>query len=153
MNAGWTAFLTVLAVVFVFVVGQTLQRFLLEPIQEQRRVLGEIASVLLYHDNVGRFIIRGVRNDNPAWQSRDEVGVALRKLAGELRTTRSVIPAYRFLERTPWVVKSENLMTASDSLAGWSNAVLLANEDTAEEHKNKIAESLGILRYAPVHHP
>jgi len=46
---------TVLAVgvgVAIFVLGQVLLRFFLEPIQEQRRIIGEIASALVYLANI-----------------------------------------------------------------------------------------------------
>jgi len=46
---------TVVAVgigVAIFVLGQVLLRFLVEPIQEQRRIIGEIASALVYLANI-----------------------------------------------------------------------------------------------------
>jgi hypothetical protein len=46
---------TVLAVgvgVAIFVLGQVLLRFFLEPMQEQRRIIGEIASALVYLANI-----------------------------------------------------------------------------------------------------
>jgi hypothetical protein len=137
MSEVLTAALTVFAGFVVFVGGQIVQRFLLEPIQEQRRVIGEIAYVLLYHDNVGRFHTE---------EYRGEVGYTLRKLAGELRRTRATIPLYGLLEKTPWVVKTDNVMTASSSLVGWSNSVIGGSEDTSIVHKNTIAENLNILR-------
>jgi len=137
MSEALTAALTVFAGFVVFVGGQIVQRFLLEPIQEQRRVIGEIAYVLLYHDNVGRFHTE---------EYRGEVGYTLRRLAGELRRTRSTIPLYRLLEKTPFVAKTDNVIKASSALVGWSNSVIGGSEDTATEHKNSIAENLSILR-------
>src|SRR5829696_8376016 len=113
MSAAMTAALTVLAGFAVFVGGQIVQRFVLEPIQEQRKVIGEIAYVLLYHDNVGRFV------PFESQQSREDIAATLRRLAGELRKTRATIPAYRQLEKTPWVRKTENVITASRHLVGW----------------------------------
>jgi hypothetical protein len=137
MNEALTAALTVFAGFVVFVSGQIVQRFLLEPIQEQRRVIGEIAYVLLYHDNVGRFTTEDYRG---------EVGYTLRSLAGELRRTRSTIPLYRLLEKTTWVVKTDNVMTAATGLVGWSNSVIGGDEGSAAVHKDSIAENLKILR-------
>jgi hypothetical protein len=145
MNGALTAGLTVFAGFVVFVGGQIVQRFILEPIQEQRRVIGEIASALLYHDNVGRYTMRDTR-ESEAWVDRDGIAANLRKLAGELRKTRATIPAYSVLEQTPWVPRTENVMKASKGLVGWSNAVLEASEGTSTEHKDTIARSLGILR-------
>src|SRR5215208_4509917 len=135
MSAAMTAALTVLAGFAVFVGGQIVQRFFLEPIQEQRKVIGEIAYVLLYHDNVGRFM---------SGEAREEVAATLRRLGGELRATRRTIPAYRQLASMGWVLKTDNLMRASAHLAGWSNAIIGASEDTTTQHKDIISESLSI---------
>jgi hypothetical protein len=137
MSGALTTFLTVLSGALVFVVGQTVQQFILEPLQEQRRVIGDIAFELLYHANVGRFHTQ---------EYRGEVGYTLRRLAGELHRTRSTIPLYRLLERTPWVVKTDYVMKASSGLVGWSNSVIGGSEDTAREHKDTIRTSLGILQ-------
>jgi hypothetical protein len=134
-----TAALTVLAGFIVFVVGQIAQRFVLEPIQDQRKAIGEIAYTLLYHGNVGRYV------PFESQQSREEIAAGLRRLAGDLRKTRATIPAYRQLEKTPWVCKTENVITASTHLVGWSNAVIGASEDTIPEHQKAIREALGIL--------
>jgi hypothetical protein len=136
MSDAQTAGLTVFAGFVVFVGGQIVQRFLLEPIQEQRKVIGDIAYMLLYHDNVGQFHKE---------EYRGEVGYTLRRLAGELRRTRSTIPLYRLLEQTPWVAKTDNVIKASSGLVGWSNSVIGGSEDAATVHKNRIAENLNIL--------
>jgi hypothetical protein len=48
--SGWDgALATALIAVVVFVAGQILQRFVLEPIQEQRRLMGKIAHALLFY--------------------------------------------------------------------------------------------------------
>jgi hypothetical protein len=135
-SAAWTALFTVLGGVIVFVVGQFVQRFLLEPIQDQRRVTGEIAFVLLYHGNVGRF-------QNEA--HRNEVGMELRRLAGELRATRSKIPFYRLLEKTGWIPTTGSVIKASSGLVGWSNAVFGGHEDSISHHKETVREQLNII--------
>jgi hypothetical protein len=48
MTAAFTAFFGVI----VYAGGQAAQRFVLEPVQEQRKVIGEIAFALLMHGNV-----------------------------------------------------------------------------------------------------
>lgn len=47
-----TAALTALFGVLVFVLGQAAQRFVVEPIQDQRKVIGEVAFALLMFANV-----------------------------------------------------------------------------------------------------
>jgi hypothetical protein len=139
MSAGWTVPITVVSGVFVFVVGQAVQRFLLEPIQQQRRVIGQVAFALLYYGNVGLY--------KPfESESREDIASTLRKLAGELRRTRSTIPVYRLLEKTRLVPKTDNVIKASAHLTGWSNSIIGGSEDTAAEHKDIIRFSLDIVR-------
>ena len=69
MSEWLTVALTILGEVVVFVGGQIAQRFFLEPIQDQRKVIGEIAYVLLYHDNVGRFMAACVSCETPNYPS------------------------------------------------------------------------------------
>ena len=44
-----TSFLTVFSGTVVFVAGQNVSRFFIEPIHEQRRLIGEIAYVLIFY--------------------------------------------------------------------------------------------------------
>src|SRR5215218_7318334 len=50
-----TVLTTVLAGVAVFVLGQIAQRFFIEPIQEQRKVLGEVTFAVLYYSGNVRY--------------------------------------------------------------------------------------------------
>jgi hypothetical protein len=78
-----TAAITVVLGFVVFVLGQIAQRFFIEPIQEQRRVIGEIAYVVLYYGNVGSFATP---------ELRQEALQTLRKLSGQLRASLWTVP-------------------------------------------------------------
>lgn len=86
MSSVVTAALTALFAVIVFVAGQLAQRFILEPIQEQRKIIGEIAFSLLFHANVMDMARRAnsglIQIEEPI-----EVAKTLRSLAGRLRAT------------------------------------------------------------------
>jgi hypothetical protein len=51
MSQTLQAALTVLGGVFVFVVGQVIVKFFIEPFQERAKLLGEIAGSLIYYTN------------------------------------------------------------------------------------------------------
>jgi len=109
-----TAAITVVLGFVVFVLGQIAQKFFIEPIQEQKRIIGEIASAVLYYGNVSSMA-------RPEIQL--EAYASLRKLAGQLRATLWSIPCYRLFEFLRMVEKRENVLTASAQLVGWANSV------------------------------
>jgi|SRR5215212_4524461 len=115
MNELLTAGLTVFGGAVVLVVGQIIQRFYLEPIQEQRKIIGEIAYALIYDANVVRELFDEER--------ANETATRLRRLASSLRATVRTIPSYGFFSRQGWVPPADNVMRASRELIGWSNGL------------------------------
>ena len=102
MSSVLTAALTVFGGAVVLVVGQVVQRFFLEPMQEQRQVVGEIAHAITFDANVGR--IPGEEGLNETYRElldkrRDETHLRLRGLAARLRATLWTVPFYAFFER------------------------------------------------------
>lgn len=140
MSSIVTAALTTLFVVLVFVAGQLAQRFILEPIQEQRKILGEIAFSLLFHANV---MDMARRENTGLVQIEDPVETVktLRSLAGRLRATLYTIPFYDVLSRFGFVPSAEAVKSASQSLVGWSNSIHHGDPDV---HRKAIVESLKI---------
>src|SRR5688500_11232023 len=45
--------LTAVGGVTVFVIGQLVAKFLIEPIHEQKKLIGEIAGTIIFYSNVG----------------------------------------------------------------------------------------------------
>jgi hypothetical protein len=144
-----TAALTVFAGFVVFVAGQSVQRFVLEPVQEQRKVIGEIAYALLFYANVYR--IEEIEEYEKLGEQRvvelEEARKSLRGLAGRLQTSLWTVPAYDALARMGWVRKKEEVLTASRELVGWSNN-LYSDRTSAQRDRRRtiIAEVLGITQ-------
>src|SRR5215210_5586336 len=89
---GWDgALITAVLAVLVFVAGQIVQRFVLEPIQEQKRLIGEIAHALLFYAN--RNAAGGEMGAFTAEQIH-EASRHLRDLAGHLRSSIFYVPFY-----------------------------------------------------------
>ena len=118
----------------VFVLGQIAQRFFIEPIQEQRRGIGEIAHATVYYANVGRF-------SEP--DARLEASATLRKLAAQLRSTLWTVPSYTLFRFLGLARQEQRVLTASDNLIGWSNAVI-SERDDSYERRQAIIEALDL---------
>jgi len=132
-----TAAITVLLGFVVFVLGQIAQRFFIEPIQEQKRIIGRIAYVILYYANVMALAPK---------PRQDEASEELRKLAGELRATLWIVPSYRLFQGLGLVEKRENIISASAGLVGWSNSVHMRDGTHAARHMATVAKALDLPR-------
>lgn len=129
-----TAGVTVVLGFVVFVFGQIAQRFFIEPIQEQRRVMGEIAHATVYYANVGRFSEPEVRL---------EASATLRKLSAQLRSTLWTVPSYTLFQFLGLAKQEQRVLTASNNLIGWSNTVI-SERDDSYKHRQAIVEALDL---------
>jgi hypothetical protein len=130
-----TAALTVVLGFVVFVLGQIAQRFFIEPIQEQRRVIGEIAHATVYYGNVGKL-------SEP--ERRLEASGTLHELASKLRSTLWTVPLYKPCQFLGLVKREQRVLTASSHLIGWSNSVISAREEGTYERQQAIIEALNL---------
>jgi hypothetical protein len=135
-----TASITVVLGFFVFVLGQFTQRLCIEPIQEQKRVIGEIAYLLDYYGNVASASKAGLT---------EEASRELRRLAGELRSTLRTVLWYRFLEVFRVVEKRENVMRATTELKGVSLSIRMKDNPAARRHMSAVIQALNIPQDAP----
>jgi hypothetical protein len=149
---GWDgALVTALLAVVVFVAGQALLRFIVEPIQEQRRLIGEIAHALLFYAKVYQLeqFIKKAQKETEQHKQRlaelDEARTTLRSLAGRLQTSLWTVPAYDTIARMGWVRRKEDILTASRELVGWSNSLYGGRTSEQRDKRRRIiSEVLGI---------
>ena len=130
-----TASITVILGYLVFVLGQFTQRLCIEPIQEQKRVIGEIAYLLDYYRNGAAVAKSGLT---------EEASRELRRLAGELRSTLRTVLWYRFLEVFRVVEKRENVMRATTELKGVSLSIRMKDNPAARRHMSAVRTALKI---------
>ena len=130
-----TAAITVLLGLVVLGLGQIAQKFFIEPIQEQKRVIGEIAYAVIYYGNVG---------DMSPPEIRVEAQQKLRDLSARLNATLWAVPRYRFFESRGWVEKRENVNAAKTGLVGWSNSVLMKDSPHGRTHRSAVIKALDI---------
>ena len=138
-----TASLTVALGFFVFVLGQFTQRLCIEPIQEQKRVIGEVAYFLLdYYADVASVAKSGLS---------EEASRELRRLAGELRSTLRTVLGYRFFELFRVVEKRNNVMRATTELKGVSLSIRMNDNPAARRHMSAVIKALNIPQEPPGH--
>jgi hypothetical protein len=115
-NPFLTATLTILGGVIVYVLGQILLKFFIEPIHEQRKIIGEVADALIYYDNI---------YSNPGIMSNqsDSGSERFRELATLLQSKTQFISFYPLFERLKVVIASTEIYDASRNLIGLSNSM------------------------------
>ena len=121
----------------VFVLGQLVLKFLLEPLQQYKEVKGEVSYALHFYANVGG--PPGFATE----EERQEAQKHLRNLASKLRVCRHKIPRYRFFELIRLLPKKDALLKASDELTGRSNDVRGEGRSIPKRH-TIIVDCLGI---------
>jgi hypothetical protein len=142
---GWDgALITALLAVLAFVAGQALLRFVVESIQEQRRLIGEVSHALLFYAKVYHLKILK-QPDEQRRAELDEARTTLRGLAARLQASLWTVPAYDTLARMGWVRKKEDILTASRELAGWSESLYGGRTSEVRDKRRRIiSEALGI---------
>lgn len=127
---------TVLSGVLVLVIGQAIQRSVLEPLEEFRVLRGEIAHALLYYANVSG----GVMNDASVHEARD----TLRDYAARLWQRAFAIPRQVFwcLALICIVPSWTGIEEASRNLIGWSNSLGQAGGPERESRRTAIRTAL-----------
>jgi hypothetical protein len=114
-SSGVTACFTVIAGVLVFVLGQVVVKFFIEPIHSQSQLLGEIAHSVTFYANVDS----GLKDK----EFLNEVSLILRKQASQLRASVWTVRWYWLWQFLGAVPKKKNVLTASAELIGWSNSL------------------------------
>jgi hypothetical protein len=139
-----TAAFTAMFGAVVLVIGQVILKFLIEPMQEQRKTIGEVAYNLTFLANAGSRLshveIEGERISASA--DAREATTTVRRLASQLSSSLKTIPCYDALASIRCVPRRVAVMQASRELIGWSNEIW--GGDGRNLHRKSIAESLKI---------
>ena len=160
-----TSSLTVAGGIIVFVLGQIVVKFVIEPLQEQAKLIGEIANSLVFFANVGANVepyyyqkLKEVEAlDEPIrkvlieryeqilknhWKKSDDASEILRQQASSLVGVTNSIPLYGFWSLLKRVPKYEDVLKASSELIGMANST--HGEHSLSDRTGKIAKLLNI---------
>lgn len=108
-------FWTVLAGVSVFVLGQVVQNFLLKPIQDLKKVIGEISHKVKFHSNI--LTNSRMPEEKIRWAADD-----MRDLSCQLESRYVLIPLSGFFGHLRIIPSRANITKAAKDLIFLSNA-------------------------------
>lgn len=136
-----TIFLTILAGVCTFVLGQIALKLLIDPVQEFKRVIAEIAHVLIEHANV--FGNPGLLDP----EKEKAVSELLRQLSSRLNAQMYLVPAYEVTSKIFGLPPKDEVVAAAGHLIGLSNGFGGNNPDRDMRNMYRaqhIRDALGI---------
>lgn len=137
-----TASVTVAGGVVIFVMGQLLGKFIIDPLHELKKVLGEIHFALLFHAPA---IMTPVGNRI----SEDEAAKILRRLSSDLHSKIGAVPFYERWSRMSrgFLPEKQNAHLASRLLMGLSNSV--HQENRFETNPDQVGKIEKLLNFEP----
>jgi hypothetical protein len=114
----------------IFLFGQLLQRYILDPLQAYRELIGKVAAAYTYY--------QGMATQLAPTEDRIAARKELRSLAAELRACFWKVPFYRFWSIIRVVRRRKQMMAASTALIGWGNSIYSARETDGDENKERL---------------
>ena len=146
------AFTGAVLALIVFVITQSILKFIIEPIQDQRKLIGEIANAFVAYADVPVNLSpkEFYEKTEGTAASRERVAETqrdLRKLSGKLRASLWAIPAYSRFSRANLVPKVRDVVEASEGLIGWSNTLVRTDaDDQVRQYQDTVSKNLGITQ-------
>ena len=131
-----TSAATVLTGVIIFVAGQILLKFAIEPLQEQRRAIGRAASALIFYQDI--YMNPGVAKP----EFNESASRALREVASDLLAHTNAIPNYEMWETMNAVLPQVDVLKACGHLIGLSNSITKGHPEYNEQSRREICTLL-----------
>lgn len=134
-------FLTVLSGTLVYVVGQWITRFLIEPVQDLRREIGKVEWAMVFYGN--RYIFGGQASPDRI-KKTSEVSDALRDSASRLSAASKAVCLPALSVRLWGIPDREALRRAVSNLIGLSNGVVSGRPQEVADTEAAIRRDLGL---------
>jgi hypothetical protein len=134
-----TACVTLIAGVLLLIVTQILTRFVVDPLLDFRRLLGEIGHTLVFYSNY--FFNASHTASSP---ESDKAKRKCRRLASRLRSFSNAVPFYAFLARLRVVPPHNDVYEASANLIGLSNTTATHPPAIVQKQYDRISKLLRI---------
>lgn len=136
-----TVFITVLSGVLTYVLGQLVVKLVIDPVQETKRTIGQVAYSLIEKANI---------ISNPGVLSAEEMNDTakhLRQLSSQLNSHLYLVPRYPLTAKVFRLPQKESVLKASSFLIGLSNSLDRADirgYETNAKRVEAIHDLLGI---------
>lgn len=134
-----TSSLTILGGISVFVVGQIVSKFLIEPIHEQSKIIGKIADSLIFYAN-----LYSNPGSNIPREESDEASRTIRQQASQLMAKSHAVRWYRLWQFFRVVPRYDDIVEASKNLIGLSNSFRHGEAIQNDKRRREIERLLGI---------
>jgi len=134
-----TSALTIFGGVLVYVIGQILVKFVIEPIHEQKKLLGEIADSLIFYSNI-------YTSPGLIPKKSHEAHEKFRQQATLLLSKTHMIPNYSFFSCLGMVVCQRDIEEAFSNLIGLSNSVFRSPNDSGTRNSDTAKKIKSLLK-------
>jgi len=139
-----TSGLTITGGVLIFVLGQMILKFVIEPIHEFNKLKGEIAYSLVFYANVYMNVPLSYTDLSEDRQDRDKAQQVFRGLASQLCPRARIIPWLKIWESLKFVPKYKNIIEATKDLIGLSNSIHEVTTNVNRMRRERIEAHLNI---------
>lgn len=135
-----TAALTIIGSVIVFVIGEILSKFFIDPIKEQKALIGKVEDELTFYANV--YCNPNINRGNRTVEAEDKI----RQLSTLLRSKTQIIPCYSLWGKLRLIPTKKNINLAASELIGLSNSIrgIVVDGTTCEKMAYRARLYLGI---------
>ena len=140
MSEGLKIALTAVFGVAVFTAGQIIQKWFIEPIQEQRKLKGQVVQTIAFYSQIDRVHYP---------QLVTELKKRAKQLSSDLQASTAVVPFYNLLAFLRIVIKQNAVNEVCIRLMILS----IEEEHIALANEKRILDILNVEGIAPVHKP
>ena len=142
-------FYIILAGVIIYVAGQIIVKIVIDPVQELKRVIAEIAFKLIYYSHVYRVTSSG---DAEAFEEEaqkrvdseklEQAADEYRKLASMLNAGYRLVPFYALARLLFLLPREADIIEARNSLLEMSEEIFAAPKSFVISERRKVIEKL-----------
>ena len=142
-------FYIILAGVIIYVAGQIIVKIVIDPVQELKRIIAEIAFKLIYYSHVYRLTSSGndEASEEEAQKSVDsekleQAADEYRKLASMLNAGYHLVPFYAIARLLFFLPREADIMEARNALLEMSEEIFAAPKSFVISERRKSIEKL-----------
>ena len=143
-----TVITSVIVPVAVSVVTTLITLYVVQPIQGQRQLIGEIAYATRYYRTATSKVRAEWRDPQAARAKAEEATEALLMLCARLGASPATFPArgkyYKLFENLRQVVPRENVSNASSELRSWAYWIRMGDSQAAQRYRLEVIKVLDL---------
>jgi hypothetical protein len=140
-------FYIILAGVIIYVLGEIIVKIVIEPVQEFKRVIAEIAFKLIHYSHIFKLASSEERSGEAAEQAIDQEKLEqaadeYRKLASMLNAGYHLVPFYAIARLLFFLPRETDIIEARNSLLEMSEEIFAAPKSFVISERRKSIEKL-----------